>query len=130
MGSSFIATAEAGPLVRDVMLRDPNTVSPATTAGEARRIFESPRQKALLVCDGDRYLGAIGRDGLDGADDGAPLAGLVDAAAPTLGPEDGTARIFELVASTGLNRIPVVDAAGTLLGLVCFNRSRDAFCVA
>jgi CBS domain-containing protein len=130
MGTRFIPTADAGPRVRDVMLLEPNTVPPTTTVAEARRIFESPRQKALLVCDGSRYVGAIGRDGLDGADADAPLARLVDAQAPTLGPEDETARVYEVVERHGLTRIPVVDADSSLLGLVCFNRSRDAFCVA
>jgi hypothetical protein len=32
------------------------------------------------------------------------------------------------VAQTGLVRIPVVDGDGRLEGLVCFNRSRNAFC--
>src|SRR4051812_44800951 len=126
MSTRFIPTADAGPLVRDVMLLGPNTVPPTTTVDEARSIFESPRQKALLVCGDGRYLGAVGRTALEGADAGTTLAELEDAAAPTLAPEEPTDRVFAIVEEHGLNRIPVVDADGSLLGLVCFNRSRNA----
>lgn len=130
MGTTHIAVTDAGPTVADVMLAAPDTVPSSTTVGEARAVFESPRQKLLVVAEGGRYVGALGRDGLGGADDGAPVTDLDLGAVPTLGPDAPTARIFEIVEAHDLTRIPVVDESGALLGLVCFNRSHDAFCVA
>ena len=130
MSTSNIAAADAGPLARDVMLAGPKTFPPTTTVAEARAVFESPRQKLLLVCDGDRYVGAIRRDGLGDADDAATIDALVDPAVPILGPEDSNAAVPAIVERTDLSRIPVVDASGDLLGLVCFNPRSDTYCVA
>jgi Mg/Co/Ni transporter MgtE len=130
MSTSNIAAAEAGPLARDVMLVGPKTFPPTMTVAQAREVFESPRQKLLLVCDGSRYVGAIRRDGLDGADPAATIEALVDPAVATLGPDDANADVPAIVERTELTRIPVVDASGDLLGLVCFNPRADTYCVA
>ena len=131
MGTINIAVAEAGPTARDVMLAGPSTFPPSTTVAEGRAVFESPRQKLLVVCDGTRYVGAIRRDGLDAAtDETATLDGFVDPAVPVMAPGDPSERVPDVVARTGLNRIPVVDADGDLLGLVCFNPGGETFCVA
>ena len=130
MGTTHIAIVDAGPLVRDVMLVGPKAVSPQTTVDDARGVFDSPRTKSLIVCDGTRYLGMITREDLEDVDGACPLGEVVEDTAPTLGPDDATARIHELVEQHGFTRIPVVSDDGELLGLVCFNSSHDAFCVA
>jgi CBS domain-containing protein len=129
MATRNIDVADAGPSARDVMLTEPKTFPPATTVAEARAILESPRQKLLVVAEGTRFVGAIKRDGLDGAADDAAIGDLVDAGVVTLAPEDPSARVPEIVEASGLTRIPVVDASGELLGLVCFNPSPASFCV-
>src|SRR3954453_534100 len=121
MSTSNLAGVDAGPLARDVMLAGPNTLPPVTTVAEARAVFESPRQKLIVVCDGSRYVGAVTRGSLEGADDDATLDTVTDPGVATLAPEDASERVPEIVADSGLNRIPVVDEAGELLGLVCFN---------
>lgn len=120
-----IRVAEAGPLVRDVMLAAPDTMPPTATVADARERFESPRHKLLLVADGSRYVGAITRESIEGADDGAPLGSVAYAEVPTLAPDDPAERTLELDRS----RTPVVDAGGDLVGLVCFNRSGQTYCV-
>jgi CBS domain-containing protein len=129
MGTTHIAVAEAGPTVADVMLAKPDVFGPETTVADARREFESPRQKLVVIAAGGRYLGAADREALEEAEDDALVTEL-GASIPTLGPDEPTARIFEIVEGRGLTRIPVVDDRDCLLGLVCFNGGRDAFCVA
>jgi CBS domain-containing protein len=130
MATRNIAIAEAGPRAADVMLDEPKTFPSTTTVADARAVFESPKQKLLVVCDDGRFVGAIRRDGLDGADDpSATIGAYVDPSVPVLGPDDPSDRVPELVAESGLTRIPVVGAAGELLGLVCFNSSPASFCV-
>jgi IMP dehydrogenase len=129
MGTRNIEVADAGPSAKDVMLTEPNTFPPTMTVAEARAVFESPKQKLLVVCEGTHFVGAIRRDGLDGAGDDEAIGDLVDADVVTLAPEDPSARVPEIVEASGLTRIPVVDATGELLGLVCFNPSPGSFCV-
>jgi CBS domain-containing protein len=130
METKHIASADAGPRVRDVMLLDPTTVPSTATVADARRIFESPRQKLLLVADGTHYAGGLTPAAIEGADDDTPLGTVASRDTPTLDPEEPTERVYAVVEEHGLNRVPVVDADGELLGLVCFNRSRGSFCVA
>jgi CBS-domain-containing membrane protein len=118
---------EAGPAVQDVMLRDARTVDPGTPVAEVRAMFASPGVKLMLVADGERFLGTVGRDALPEGDEGT-IAALVSTDAPRLRPEDPVARALEIVETTGVTRIPVVDGAERLQGLVCFNRSHSAFC--
>jgi CBS domain-containing protein len=122
-----IPIAEAGPAVRDVLLREARAVPPDTPVGEVRETFANPRVKLLLVADGDRFLGTIGPDDLPESGDGT-IAAHVRADAPRVGPDDGVETALRLVEETGSVRIPVVDGDGRLAGLVCFNRSRNAFC--
>jgi CBS domain-containing protein len=130
MGGVNVPVAEAGPTVGDVMLPDPEVHPPSSTVGDARRAFESPRQKLLVIADGARYVGAVRRESAEGdAADDAPITAL-ETSVPTLSPSDPTARIFEIVDTHDLTRIPVVGEDGTLHGLVCFNRDRHSFCVA
>jgi CBS domain-containing protein len=121
-----IPIGEAGPAVRDVLLREARAVSPDTPVQQVRETFENPRVKLLLVADGDRFLGTIGPDDLPDGD--GTIAAHVRGDAPRVAPDDAVQTALELVAQTGLVRIPVVDGDGRLEGLVCFNRARNAFC--
>jgi CBS domain-containing protein len=128
MATRNIPMADAGPSAADVMLRDPRAVPPSTTVAEARETFENPRVRLLLVADGDRFLGAVTREHVDGVDGAATLEGLV-ADAALVRPEDPVDRVVELLETDGGDRLPVVDGDGTLIGLVCFNRRHGHFCV-
>jgi CBS domain-containing protein len=124
MGSTrHIPLAEAGPSVRDVMLAEPRTVSVRTPAAEVRETFAKPSVKLLLITDGDRFVGTLGRD--DVPADGT-IEPAVNTNAPYVAPGDPVARALELLQDA--DRVPVVDADGRLHGLVCLNRSKGAFC--
>ena len=118
---------EAGPTVDHVMMRGAETVGPDMPLADARAFF-SPRKKLLLVTDGDRFLGTLTPDDLPETDDG-PIGPHVNADPPRVAPGDPVSAALGLVEGDGMTRIPVVDASNQLLGLVCFNRSHEAFCV-
>jgi CBS domain-containing protein len=130
MPTRNIPAAEAGPAVADLMLRDPRTVTSQTTVAEARGAFANPRERMLLVTDDGRFTGAVPRalvtDDLDAA---MTLGSLLDAATPRVAPGDSAGRALELLEADQSERLPVVEADGTLVGLVCFNRNRGVFCV-
>jgi CBS domain-containing protein len=123
-----IPLAEAGPTVNDVMMRGAETVGPATPLADARETFSSPRKKLLLVTDGERFVGTLTPDDVPSSGDG-PIEPHVRADTPRVAPEDPVARALEIVETTGMTRIPVVDASDRLQGLVCFNASHEAFCI-
>jgi CBS domain-containing protein len=129
MPTTNVPLAQAGPRVEDVMLRAPRTVDPATTVADARRAFENPRERLLLLARGGTFVGAVGRDALtaDVAGD-TPLEALA-AEGPRVGPDDAVSEALSLLDAGGGERLPVVAADGTLVGLVCFNRRQGHFCV-
>jgi hypothetical protein len=122
-----IPVDEAGPNVSDVMMREAESVAPSMPLAEARAFF-TPRKKLLLVTEGERFLGTLGPDDLPETDEG-PIGPHVRGDAPRVTPEDPVSAAMALVAAEDMTRIPVVDADDRLQGMVCFNRSHDAFCI-
>jgi CBS domain-containing protein len=127
MTSVHIPVDQAGPHVSDVMLAAPRALPADATAADARAAFENPKERLLLVCDGDRYLAGVTRADIDGADDTAPLTALAGGGTPTLAPDDEVASALALV-GPDVERVPVVDGEGALRGLVCFNPRGAYFC--
>lgn len=125
-----IPLASAGPLVRDVMLREARTVGGETTLAEITPELENPRVRMILVAEGARYLGSVAPEGLDSLLSGSTaLSQLVDADAPRVHPDDPVAVALQLLESSDSDRLPVVTAEDELVGLICFNRKRRQFCV-
>jgi CBS domain-containing protein len=130
MPTRNVPVAEAGPLVADVMLRAPRTVSARTTVSQARQALANPRERMLLVTRDGRFAGAVPRERVtDDLDAALTLDALLDAAAPRVTPADAASRALELLEAEQSERLPVVEPDGRLVGLVCFNRSRGHFCV-
>jgi CBS domain-containing protein len=130
MPTRNVPLADAGPRVEDVMMRGPRVVAPETTVAQARQAFDNPRVRLLLVCRGEAFLGAVTRD-LVGADvnGGVTLEQIAGRDGALARPEDPVGRAVELLDAEQSERLPVVAADGTLVGLVCFNRTRGHFCV-
>jgi CBS domain-containing protein len=112
------------------MLRDPRTVPSTTTVAAAREALANPRERMLLVTVDGRFAGAVPRERI--SDDLGPdltLEALLDAEVPRLAPADAASRALELLDADESDRLPVVEEDGSLVGLVCFNRRRNVFCV-
>ena len=130
MPTRNVPLADAGPRVADVMLRKPRAVPPETTVAEARASFENPRVRLLLVARGERFLGTVTR-----ADVGPEVAGdvvlerLAGRDGARVRPDDPVAQAIERLDADEADRLPVVAGDGTLVGLVCFNRTHGHFCV-
>jgi CBS domain-containing protein len=127
MTSLHIPVDQAGPQVSDVMLASPRALPADATAADARAAFENPKERLLLVCDGDRFLAGVTRADIDGADDTTPLTALAGDRTPTLAPDDDVSSALEIVGAD-VERVPVVDGEGALRGLVCFNARDSYFC--
>lgn len=129
MGTSHnIPLDEAGDTVASVMLRDAAAFPADAARAEAEAEFSNPRRKLILVTEGERFLGSITPEALAAAP-GRTLGEIASAdATPLVAPEDAPARALELLDERGGDRVPVVDAEGTLRGLVCWNSRRECFC--
>jgi len=130
MSTRNIPVDEAGEAVADVMLRGPRTLAPNATVADARAAFENPRERLLLVADGDLFLGAVTPERLgEGLGGDVPLGGLANREAATIGPGAPVTAALEMLDAADADRLPVVEEDGTLVGLVCYNRHRAVFCV-
>jgi len=128
MPTDHLALRDAGPAVRDAMMFEPRSTPADTTLAAARETFSNPRVKLLLVVDGDRFLGTLTREDLPAEGDGR-IGDLVRADSARIDPGAAVADAVAMLDGTGTNRLPVVDDDGTLLGLVCWDRAGQRFCV-
>jgi CBS domain-containing protein len=120
----------AGPLVSDVMLSAPNTVSADVTLNQARQLLSSPRQRTVLVADAGGFVGTVPIERLAQNLDGETTLGeLADRDFVSVRPDEPTSRALEVLYAEGGDRLPVLDARGRLVGLICLNRRRGHFCV-
>lgn len=125
-----VPTASAGPLVRDAMLRAPDTLAPTVTVAQARPLLQSPKLRLLLVADGDQFRGAIPREALTDQLDGAMTLGeLARTHQTTIAPDERLERALALLDEQDSERLPVVADGNRLVGLVCFNREKGHLCV-
>jgi CBS domain-containing protein len=115
--------------VADVMHRHLTTVPARTTVDELRAYFAASgsRRLALIVDDG-RYVGSIEASALpEDADGAAPLTEHAVRHA-TIAPEARASEARERGVEEPSRRIPVVDDAGRLVGIVAVTRTLDGFC--
>jgi CBS domain-containing protein len=130
MPTRHVPFGAAGERVQDVMLRESRTLPPDAPADEARALFQNPKVRLLLVCDRDgRFVGVLTPEALSAAPAAVQVADVVDPDAARVAPTDGIARALAELDRSGADRLPVVDEAGALRGLVCINRKGGFFCV-
>jgi CBS domain-containing protein len=129
MPTDHLPLGDAGPTVRDAMLLEPRATPADTPLAQARETFANPRVHLMLVVDDDgRFLGTLHRDRVPAEGDG-PIRDHVDDASPRIGPDAPVAQAVATLDGAGGNRLPVVGDDGVLLGLVCWDRSGQRFCI-
>jgi CBS domain-containing protein len=88
--------------------------------GEARARFLAGGHGAYPVLDGDRLVGIVSRGDIladEGHDDDRPVTDLATDEVVTVRPDDGADVLLRLMATEGVEHVPVVDAAGALVGI-------------
>jgi hypothetical protein len=115
--------------IADVLHKQFEALSAEATVAEVREWFavSSHRRMAFLAEDG-RYAGSLTRDDLDGdLDPEAPAAEFAHDG-PTVAPDASAHVGYELATKTDALRVPAVDPAGNLLGVVAVTNDRAGFC--
>lgn len=130
MPTQHVSLEQAGDTVASVMMRGPRVWQADDDVASAHEDVANPRVKLLLVCDGDRFLGAVASDAAADAHEPATKLGtLADTHSPRISVDASPQDAVELMAQLSTSRLPVVDARGDLAGLVCWNGSGAMFCV-
>ena len=112
-------------LVRDAMVSQPGHLPAEATAKDAGELLLQPEVRAVYVTDGERLVGVITRKTLvrevvaAGRDAAATrLAEIAEPPDHTIGPDVPLDDAFRLLESEDLERVPVVDGDGRLIGVL------------
>lgn len=118
-----------GLIAADVMHPRPSSLPATATVAEVRAYFAvSTSRRLAVLADEDRFAGALTPESIDERAD--PSAPAVDHASldPTIDPAAPAADARDLALAQPSRRLPVVDAAGTLVGLVAIDKRLERFC--
>ncbi len=105
--------------VGDYMTRDVVTVSPDASVGEvATRIAECEEHNGFPVCDRRRVEGFVSARDLLLADDDAPIFTVMATDLVVAHPEMKVNDAARVILRSGIQKLPVVDDAGNLVGII------------
>ena len=113
----------------DVVHKRFSALSADATIAQVRDWFaESSHRKVAVLADGGRYAGSLTRTDLGGDLDAGRPAADVASPGPIVAPDAPAHTAYELATSTAALRVPVVDSAGTLIGVVGVTDDLGGFC--
>lgn len=125
-------TPETEPPVREVMLRHPKTLRSDASIAQAAEALNNDHVHLVLLIEGSRLIGTLTRADLPVQPTMEEAAGLAlpwsSLEGRTVSPDLATSQIQGLLQAQGVRRLAVVDADGSLLGLVCLKRRLSGFC--
>jgi CBS domain-containing protein len=115
--------------VGDVLHAQLTALDATATVADAREYFAaSASRRMALVCDDGRYVGSLTPAQLgDDLDPGLALAQVAERG-PTVTPEQPASTGRDLALQTDARRVPVIDAGGTLVGVVAVTGDLTSFC--
>ncbi len=118
-----------GLTAADLVHRRLSTMPAAATVADVRAFFaSSASHHVALLTDGERYVGAIEAGAIaDDVDPTGPAAEHV-IPGPTIAPDVTATQARDIALAEPSLRLPVVDDAGALVGIVAVTSGRDGFC--
>ena len=113
------AQYEDKPRVKDYMTRDVETVSPDDIVGDvAQRIADSDAHSGFPVCDGRRVEGFVSARDLLLSDDDDLIFKVMTQDIIVAHPDMKLTDAARVILRSGIQRLPVVDDAGNLVGII------------
>lgn len=107
------------PRVKDYMTRDVATASANDTVGEvAERIAENTDHNGFPVTDGRRVEGFVSARDLLLADESEPIFKVMSQDLVVAHPEMAVDDAARVILRSGIQKLPVVDDAGNLVGII------------
>ncbi|WP_246999767.1 CBS domain-containing protein [Halosolutus gelatinilyticus] len=114
-----VASDRSKPQVEEYMTRDVATVSPDATVGQvATRIAESDEHSGFPVCERRRVEGFISARDLLLADEDDPIFKVMTTDLLVAHPEMKVTDAARVILRSGIQKLPVVDDAGNLVGII------------
>jgi hypothetical protein len=107
----------AAATARDVMTTSVVSVAPADSVDEAARLLTFHDVSGLPVCDGGRVVGVVSEADLIGKS-GSKVGDVMTSPAVTIAESTSLEQVAEQLTRQRIRRVPVVDAAGNLVGIV------------
>ena len=101
----------------DVMVVDVVSVTPADSVDEAARLLAFHRISGMPVCDGGRVVGVVSEADLIGKS-GSTVGDVMTSPAVTVSENTRLEAVAGELTRRGIRRVPVVDGAGRLMGVV------------
>lgn len=118
-----------GLSVAEVMHRRFTALPASATIGDVRAWFDASSSRRLaFVADGERYAGSLTPEQVLGDLDAGRPAVDVAQDGPTVAPDAPATEGRDLALRTDARRVPVVDGAGSLLGVVAVTSDLQCFC--
>jgi CBS-domain-containing membrane protein len=124
----FESTAETQTSVREVMLRHPKTHPARASVMQARAALSNDHVHLVLLTEGRRLVGTLTRTDLPPPGTLGPALAWSTLVGRTVSPDTPTKVAHGLLIGQGIRRLAVVDADGSLLGLICLKQRRTGFC--
>jgi len=122
------STAETETTVREVMLRHPKTLSADASIAEACAAFRNDHVHMVLLTEGRRLVGTLTRTDLPHTETLGPALWWSTLVGRTVSPDAPTNVVQRLLIDHGIRRVAVVNADGSLLGLMCLKQRMRGFC--
>lgn len=122
-----VATASQS-LVMDVMLMCPKTLPANVSVEQARAALDNDHVHMVLLTRGATLVGTLLRTDLPPKGTVGPAVWWSTLVERTVAPEESSASVRLVLVERGLRRAAVVDAEGTLLGLMCLKHHYQGFC--
>ncbi|ELY47144.1 CBS pair associated ParBc domain-containing protein [Natronorubrum bangense] len=114
-----VVSDRSKPQVEEYMTRDVATVAPDATVGDvASRIAESDEHSGFPVCERRRVEGFISARDLLLADDSDPIFKVMATDLLVAHPEMKVTDAARVILRSGIQKLPVVDDAGNLVGII------------
>jgi hypothetical protein len=126
MSAAEIAIGEA-EVAADLMLRRPKTLPGDASVALVRAQLANPKVQMVLLADGEQFVGAVTSIPA-AADSHEPAADYADSQPDTIDPMVPAREAFERAVASPYRRVIVLDGTRRLLGLLCLNPTRTAFC--
>lgn len=117
--SPTAGSSDQKPTVKDYMTRDVETVSPDDSVSDvAERIAKSETHSGFPVCDGRTVAGFISARDLLLADDRELIFKVMTEDIIVAHPDMRITDAARVILRSGIERLPVVDDAGNLVGII------------
>ena len=126
-----ISTDAADGLTVQAVMHSQLTALPASaTIGDVRDYFAASTSRRLAFLadeDGGRFAGSLTPEHVAAGDAARPAVEVADRG-PTVAPEDSAVTGRDVALQTDSRRVPVVDDAGRLVGVVAVTGDLQSFC--